>query len=222
MTLLRVEQVAKSFPGTAVLKNIDFRLEARESMALIGPSGSGKSTILHLVASFLRPDRGRIYFAGQDLASQSEVELARLRNAALGFVFQEHHLLPQLSALDNVLLPTLVGAPQPDAAERAVHLLDRVGLKGRMDHRPAALSGGERQRVALVRALIRKPQLLLADEPTGALDGQNASALADLLIELNREEQIALLVVTHSLPIARRMQRRYELVDGVLKELVSA
>jgi lipoprotein-releasing system ATP-binding protein len=222
MTLLRVEQVAKSFPGTEVLTNIDFRLEACESMALIGPSGSGKSTILHLVASFLRPDRGRIYFAGHDLASQSEAELANLRNAALGFVFQEHHLLPQLSALDNVLLPTLVGARQPDARARAVHLLERVGLQGRMDHRPAALSGGERQRVALVRALIRKPQLLLADEPTGALDGQNASALADLLIELNREEQIALLVVTHSLPIARRMQRSYELVDGALKELVSA
>ncbi len=222
MSLLELDGVAKSFPGAEVLRGIDLRLEAARSAALLGPSGSGKSTILHLIAGFLRPDRGAIRVDGIDVTRCSEEELARLRNARLGFVFQEHHLLPQLSALDNALLPTLVGASQPDARERAEHLLARVGLKERLRHRPAALSGGERQRVALVRALIRKPALLLADEPTGALDGKSAASLAELLAELNAEEGVALLVVTHSLPLARRMQQRYELVDGALRELVSA
>lgn len=220
--LLELIQVSRRFPlpsGTAidVLRAVDLELLAGETLAVIGPSGSGKSTLLNLAGALDLPSAGEIRFAGEPLAGRSEPELARFRNREVGFVFQLHHLLPQCTALENVLVPTLVpGAPADDARARAEALLERVGLAERKDAFPAVLSGGERQRVAVVRALINRPRLLLADEPTGALDAEAAAALGDLLLELNREQGTALLVVTHSRELAARMDRSLTLRNGVL------
>lgn len=224
--LLRLVGVRKSFSPVAgaaaseVLRGVDLTVQRGDSLAILGPSGSGKSTLLNLIGALDSPSAGRVLLDGRDLAELREDELARVRNRDVGFVFQSHHLLPQCSALENVLVPTLVlddKELRQAAPERARRLLERVGLGARVDHRPAQLSGGEAQRVAVVRALINRPELLLADEPTGSLDTASSDALGELLIELNREEDVALIVVTHSARLARRMGRVLHIRDGQLE-----
>ena len=200
---------------------VDLRVDSAESIAVVGPSGSGKSTLLHIIGGLLPPTEGCVRFAGNDLADLSKDELAAFRNLEIGYVFQAHHLLPQCTALENVLVPTLVltdKARRRASVERARALLSRVGLGARLDHRPANLSGGECQRVAVIRALINEPRLLLADEPTGSLDSAAADQLGALLCELNATESITLITVTHSERLADRMQRTLELVGGELRE----
>ncbi|OPZ25022.1 MAG: Lipoprotein-releasing system ATP-binding protein LolD [Lentisphaerae bacterium ADurb.BinA184] len=199
-----------------VLDNVSLRLDDGGTVAIVGPSGSGKTTLLNLAGGLDRPTSGAILFEGVDLAALDERRLAAYRSRSVGFVFQAHHLLPQCTVIENVLVPTLVGVADREAPARARRLLDRVGLGGRFTHRPGELSGGECQRVAVVRSLINRPRLLLADEPTGSLDRRGADALAELLAELQAEEQLALMVVTHSETLAQRMQRTLELRDGAL------
>jgi lipoprotein-releasing system ATP-binding protein len=201
---------------TPVLRGIDLTLAAGESMAIAGPSGCGKSTLLNIIGTLDRPTAGKVTLAGRDVPSLSEKQLAELRSGVIGFVFQFHHLLPQCSVLENVLVPTLVAKPSEDPEARARKLLERVGLGARLTHRPGQLSGGECQRAAVVRALINRPKLLLADEPTGSLDRESAASLAQLLGELNREEGVALVFVTHSADLAARAGRVLELRDGRL------
>jgi ABC-type lipoprotein export system ATPase subunit len=216
--LLELTHVHKSYasPPVEVLRDINFQLADGEAVAIVGPSGSGKSTLLNILGALDRPTQGKALFDGRDLATLTEPELAAIRNRQIGFIFQLHHLLPQCTVLENVLIPTLAGTPDATACERAERLLERVGLKPRLAHRPGQLSGGECQRVAVARALINQPKLLLADEPTGALDHVNATSLGQLLIELNKEQGVALVVVTHSTELAARLPRRLELQDGVL------
>lgn len=224
MADLRVENVGKSFPTRGeplvVLREISFELTAGQNLAILGPSGSGKSTLLQVIGSLDTPTTGSVTLIGQNLFQLAEPELARYRNRMIGFVFQEHHLLPQLSVLENVLVPALAeGRPGPKTVDRARMLIDRVGLSHRADHRPAELSGGERQRAAVARALLHRPSLLLADEPTGSLDRTNAEAIGQLLIELQVAEQTMLIVVTHSIDLANRLQRRMEIDEGRLREI---
>lgn len=223
--LLDIEQLVKTYevgedqPPLRVLDGVDLSLRNGETLAVVGPSGSGKSTLLHLACGLLSPSSGAVRFQGKDLAALDADEVAALRNREIGLVFQDHHLLPQCTVLENALLPTLAGwdSVEPKAAEaRARELCARVGLEGRLTHRPSALSGGERQRLAVVRALIRGPRLLVADEPTGSLDATRAAELADLLAELNEGLGVALLAVTHSLELAGRFQRVAELREGEL------
>lgn len=219
--VIELREVSKSYPGVVpvtVLRAASLRVNLGETVALVGPSGSGKSTLLNLLGTLDTPDSGSVWIRGQDVTRLDSNSIARVRNRDLGFIFQSHHLLPQCSVLENVLLPTLADHGQSPAAaeERARRLLDRVGLGPRLGHLPGQLSGGERQRAAVVRALIQSPQAVLADEPTGALDHANAEALGRLLVELNREEGMALVVVTHSLELARQMSRIVELKDGAL------
>lgn len=200
-----------------VLRGVSLRAETGQSLALIGPSGSGKSTLLHLLGTLEPPTSGQIAINGQDPLALPEPQLARFRNQQIGFVFQNHHLLPQYSALENALIPTLA-FPQPDRRERARALLTAVGLAERLHHRPAELSGGECQRVAVARALINQPGLLLCDEPTGSLDRHTATAVADLLFALHRAEQAALVIATHDLELAARCDRRLQLREGTCVE----
>jgi predicted ABC-type transport system involved in lysophospholipase L1 biosynthesis ATPase subunit len=225
--LVKLERVAKAYPAAEglppvpVLRDINLEIARGEAVAIVGPSGSGKTTLLNLIGTLDTPSAGTVWLDGQDLSRLDERQLARLRARKVGFVFQAHHLLPHCTALENVLVPTLADsdpALRYGAPERAQRLLKRVGLGDRLHHRPGQLSGGERQRVALVRALINQPCLLLADEPTGALDRASATELGQLLVELNREEGVTLVVVTHALDLARRLGRVLELRDGVLKE----
>jgi ABC-type lipoprotein export system ATPase subunit len=223
--LVRLEGVAKTFAGdgeasgATVLRGVDLVLEAGSTTAVLGPSGSGKSTLLNVLGTLEPPSEGRVLWEGTDLATLAPDDLARFRNRSIGFVFQHHHLLPQCTALENVLVPTLAsGRPDAGAEKRAVDLLERVGLGHRHGHRPAQLSGGERQRVAVVRALINGPRLLLADEPTGSLDATSADALGELLLELNEHEGVALVLVTHAPKLGQRMRKVYELADGKLSE----
>src|SRR5881409_110417 len=223
--LLKLEKVTKHYVAATgaepvtVLREVDLDIAAGESLAILGPSGSGKSTLLNLLGTLDQPSSGRVWLDGVDLSTLREEELAAVRNRQMGFIFQSHHLLPQCSVLENVLVPTLADPSRKlraDACERARRLLQRVGLEARLHHRPGQLSGGERQRVAVVRALINQPKLLLADEPTGALDRASAHSLAQLLAGLNREEGVTLVVVTHAADLARQMQRALELRDGAL------
>lgn len=225
MALLQLTGVSKSYTAASgaaplsILTGVDLQVERGESVAIIGPSGSGKSTLLNIIGTLDRPDAGSVSLDGQELTKLSELDLVEVRNRKIGFIFQGHHLLPQCSVLENVLVPTLASKDKTlraSAPERARKLLDRVGLGARLDHRPGQLSGGERQRVAVVRALINEPVLLLADEPTGALDRASAENLAQLLVELNRERSLNLIVVTHALDLAARMQRQFELREGRL------
>jgi lipoprotein-releasing system ATP-binding protein len=242
--LLQLSGVSKryeSLEGAApvpVLDQVNLAVGGGESVAIIGPSGSGKSTLLNIIGTLDRPTSGSVLLDGQDLSKLDELQLAAVRNRMIGFIFQSHHLLPQCTVLENVLVPTLAASsvrlpiafyrsdtergrictPWPPPV-RATRLLERVGLKNRLSHRPGQLSGGERQRVAVVRALINQPKLLLADEPTGALDRASALNLAQLLLELNREENVALIVVTHALDLAHKMGRQFELQDGRLVEV---
>lgn len=227
MIMLELIHVTKSYesPGNQkdvpVLKDITFKLEKGKSMVIVGPSGSGKSTLLNIIGTLDRPTGGDVLFDGKNLSKLNEKELAEFRNRQIGFVFQMHHLLPQCTVLENVIVPTLVNKKRPPEKEirsRATDLLDRVGLKDFLSYRPGKLSGGQRQRVAVVRALINKPGLLLADEPTGSLDKDSADNIADLLVELNRSEQVTLITVTHSLSIAKRIGDVMELNNGLLKE----
>jgi len=222
MPHLIVADVTKNYPTRGeplvVLRGCSLELSAGENAVILGPSGSGKSTLLYCIGTLDRPSGGRITLDGVDPFALSEPELAKFRNRRLGFVFQDHHLLPQCSVLENVLVPTLADAkPAAETVDRARQLLDRVSLSHRLEHRPAELSGGERQRVAIARALIHRPALLLADEPTGNLDRTTATQIGDLLLELQRTEGTMLLVVTHSLELAERFDRRVELDDGRLR-----
>ena len=220
---LIVDQVAKQYPTRGeplvVLREVSFKLSVGENVAILGPSGCGKSTLLHLIGTLDEPTSGTITLQDENPFSMNEPQLAHFRNSNIGFVFQDHHLLPQLSVLENVLVPALAeGSPNNEQIDRARDLIERVGLAPRIDHRPAELSGGERQRVAAARALIHNPVLLLADEPTGSLDRTNAQAIGDLLLDLQKQENTMLIVVTHSLELARQMSRRLELDDGQLRE----
>ena len=212
---LKISNLSKDFGKLQVLRNVSFSFTAGTSVAITGPSGSGKSTLLHIIGTLEEPTNGQVEINGTDPFELSEPELARYRNAVIGFVFQDHHLLPQYSVLENVLIPTLAFKQQPDATQLAEELLKRVGLTDRMSHRPAELSGGERQRVAIARALINKPNILLCDEPTGNLDATTAATIADLLFELHRIEQNILIVVTHNLELAGRFENSLKLADGI-------
>ncbi len=221
---LRVSDLHKSFRAgdetVRVLDGVSFELAERTAVAITGPSGSGKSTLLHLLGALDVPTSGTIEIEGRDPYQLAEKDLARFRNQTLGFVFQEHHLLPQYSVLENVLLPTLAFPPVPKTAEaKARELLDRVGLNHRLSHRPTELSGGERQRAAVARALIQEPTLVLCDEPTGNLDRSNADGVAELLFELNRHAGNVMIVVTHNQELAARFDRRFELLEGRLSEV---
>lgn len=225
--MLELVHVTKSFdsPGDAgsicVLKDVTLKLDDGRTLVIVGPSGSGKSTLLNIIGALDRPTDGQVLFDGSDLTKLNDKELAEIRNRQIGFVFQLHHLLPQCTVLENVLVPTLAGGSKlsgKDARERASGLLEKVGLKDFLHYRPGELSGGQRQRVAVVRALINKPKLLLADEPTGSLDRAASENIADLLVELNSSEKVALIVVTHSLEFAGRIGPVSELNDGLLKD----
>jgi lipoprotein-releasing system ATP-binding protein len=225
-TLLKLSNVTKRYDGLdggdtlPILRDVTLEIGRGESVAIVGPSGSGKSTLLNLIGTLDQPTSGQVWLEGEELSGLDEEQLAATRNRRIGFIFQGHHLLPQCSVLENVLVPTLASKDsklRASALDRARRLLDRVGLGERVSHRPGQLSGGERQRVAVVRALINEPKLLLADEPTGALDRASAERLGELLVELNREEAVTLIVVTHALDLARRMKRVLELRDGTLE-----
>jgi lipoprotein-releasing system ATP-binding protein len=219
---LQVRDLCKDYPTRSgplsVLRHLTFDLAPGESLAVMGPSGSGKSTLLYILGTLEQPTSGSVRLADRDPFSLPERALADFRNRHIGFVFQDHHLLPQCTVLENVLIPTLVAAGDRAKIEAwARELLDRVGLSGRLEHRPAELSGGERQRVAVARALIHRPVLLLADEPTGNLDRHTAQAVGQLLLDLHRQEQNILVVVTHSAELARLFPRRTEMMDGTLQ-----
>jgi lipoprotein-releasing system ATP-binding protein len=213
--MLEVSNITKEYATPrgplAILSGVSFSLKRGDSAAIMGPSGSGKSTLLYILGALEPPTSGAIKLDGRDPFQLGEKELAAFRNQSIGFIFQDHCLLPQCTVLENVLVPTLVGASDPASIDRARKLLEHVGLGGRLDHRPAELSGGEKQRVALARALIRKPLLLLCDEPTGNLDQDSADVVASLLLELHKEQQTILIVVTHSAELAARFAIRYEL-----------
>ena len=218
--MLKAESICKTYRtragALAVLRDVSLCLEPAQSAAILGPSGSGKSTLLNILGTLEPPTAGRVTLDDCDPFLLRERELAHFRNRRVGFVFQDHHLLPQCSVLENVLVPTLASGPVDDADERARRLLDRVGLSDRRDHRPAELSGGEKQRVAVARALINQPRLILADEPTGNLDRATAEQVGELLAHLPREQGVILVVVTHSEALARRFDRVYDLVAGAL------
>ena len=224
---LSVQGLYKEYPTRGdplvVLRNVSFRLSSGEAMAIMGPSGSGKSTLLHILGTLdtpTEPTEDKVLIDGRDPFALSEPELAIFRNREIGFVFQDHHLLPQCSALENVLIPMMGAGSQGEADEkRALMLLDRVGLAARRDYRPAELSGGERQRIALARSLVNRPRLMLADEPTGNLDRATAESVATLLLELHREEGALLVVVTHSLTLANHFNRNFKMVDGTLQPI---
>ncbi len=212
---LKISNLSKDFGDIQVLRDISFSFSSGTSVAITGPSGSGKSTLLHIIGTLENPSDGQVEINGTDPFKLSEPELARYRNAVIGFVFQDHHLLPQYSVLENVLIPTLAFEQEADAPQLAQEIIRRVGLTDRISHRPAELSGGERQRVAIARALINKPSILLCDEPTGNLDTTTAGTISNLLFELHRVERNILIVVTHNLEFAGRFENRLKLTDGV-------
>ncbi len=217
--ITKTYQSIQDAPPVVVLDGINLEIAQGESAAIVGPSGSGKSTLLNIIGTLDRPTRGQVLLEGTDIGQLDEARLADARNRQIGFVFQAHHLLPQCTVLENVLIPTLVCSDaklRASAPDRGKRLLERVGLGKRLDHRPGQLSGGERGRVAVVRALINQPRLLLADEPTGALDRVAGDELARLLVELNREERVTMVVVTHAPSLAPLMGRCFQLLDGRL------
>ncbi len=224
MTTLVAENLSKQYPTRGeplrILHDLNLELSAGENVAIVGPSGSGKSTLLHILGTLDTPSSGSILFDGENPFAMDEQTLADFRNKNIGFIFQEHHLLPQLSVFENILVPTLAsGKPTEADIERAEELIERVGLTDRSHHRPAELSGGERERVAVARALINKPLLLLADEPTGNLDHENAQQIGELLLDIQRQEQMMLVVVTHSQELSQKLDQQLELSAGQLTPL---
>jgi lipoprotein-releasing system ATP-binding protein len=223
MPRLSVENLTKQYPTPGepllVLRGVSLSLETGQNAAILGPSGSGKSTLLSVIGALETPSGGRVVLDGLDPATLDDAHLAAYRNRRVGFVFQEHYLLPQCSVLENVLVPAVAAGPiRRETLERAEMLLDRVGLADRARHRPAELSGGERQRAALARALINAPDLLLADEPTGNLDRATADRVGQLLLDLQHREPMIVIVVTHSQRLASMLERSLELIDGRLEE----
>jgi lipoprotein-releasing system ATP-binding protein len=221
--LLRADGVRRSFrtgDGTIeVLKGVDLTVDTGQRLAIAGASGVGKSTLLHILGTLDRPTGGQVRFRGEDLSVRDRRELARFRNRSLGFIFQFHHLLPEFNALENVMMPGLIGGRDTtEMRERAVRLLEEVGLEHRVTHPVGKLSGGERQRVAVARALVLEPALVLADEPTGNLDPKTGDQVLDLLLDMNRNHGTALVVVTHSPELATRLGRQVVLIDGYLEE----
>jgi lipoprotein-releasing system ATP-binding protein len=220
--MLVVENVSKSYPTPQgplpILRDVSFSLDRGGAAAIMGPSGSGKSTLLYIIGALEQPSSGRVTLDGENPHGLDERRLAGFRSRRVGFVFQDHALLPQLSVVENVLAPTLVWRDRSahEYAARAASLLEEVGLSARLDHRPAELSGGEKQRVAIARALVRQPALLLCDEPTGNLDQRNADAVAALLLDLHRRQRTILVVVTHSADLASRFGTRFTIADGRL------
>lgn len=201
-----------------VLSDVSLSIHESKTIAIIGSSGSGKTTLLNMLGGLDKPSSGKVLLNGSDLATQDEKTRCSVRNRHLGFIYQFHHLLPEFSALENVAMPLLIGGEKPDiAAEQAQKILTEVGLSRRLKHKPGELSGGERQRAAIARALIHSPHCVLADEPTGNLDRKNAEQAIELIIQLNQSYKTALIIVTHDLHIAERMQSIYTLEDGVLK-----
>jgi lipoprotein-releasing system ATP-binding protein len=222
--VLEIRNLSKAYPTPAgpllILSDANFSLQDGDSISIVGPSGSGKSTLLYILGTLEPPTAGTVVLNGQNPFQLDGKRLAAFRNAQVGFVFQDHHLLPQCTVLENVLIPTLVapkdnGRPQRYAAD----LLDQVGLSARMHHLPSELSGGEKQRVALARALVRKPQLLLCDEPTGNLDHASTEMVADLLLNLHQSQNNILIVVTHNLELAAKFSLRYRLSDACLQPI---
>jgi len=212
--LLRISKIYKSFEHihhtVSVLQDVSFEVVQCQSLVMTGPSGSGKSTLLHLIGALDKPSSGEIEINGTSLLNLSELELAKFRNQMIGFVFQDHHLLPQYSVLENVLIPTMAFKNMsPNSQKRAIDLLEKIGLSDRISHRPAELSGGERQRVAIARALINQPSIILCDEPTGNLDHATANTVTSLLFDLHQTEQNILVVVTHNRDLEHRFDRRF-------------
>ena len=221
--VLQARAVSKDYEqgnlNVSVLKGVNLDILAGEQVAVVGASGSGKSTLLHLLAGLDAPTSGNIYLGGKDLSALSERERGRLRNHSLGFVYQFHHLLPEFSALENVMIPLLVRRMSTNIVrQEAMNLLEQVGLSHRMQHKPSELSGGERQRVAIARALVVKPLCLLADEPTGNIDRQHAKTVQELMLSIDREYQVSLVVATHDMELASSVQRVLKLEYGTLVE----
>ncbi len=224
--LIRTEGLRKSYITEAgeleVLKGIDLQIWPGEMVSIVGASGVGKSTLLHILGTLDRPTSGFVLFEGVDVFGFNDQELAQFRNKSIGFVFQFHHLLPEFTALENVMMPAIVGGlTHEEARERARHLLQELGLSGRLEHRPGELSGGEQQRVAVARALVMNPKVVLADEPTGNLDTRTGNELFDLLKRLNSEKGITFLVVTHNEALASRCSRIIKMVDGRIEDALS-
>ncbi len=223
--IVELTNISKSYvnPSTnvqrEVLSGIDLTIKSKDTISIVGPSGSGKSTLLNIIGTIDTPSSGKILFKGQDVNTFNEKQLSEIRNRSIGFVFQFHHLLPQLSLLENILVPTIPLRSKNNSKEltdRAMELLSSVGLTERIHQRPGQLSGGECQRAALVRALINQPELILADEPTGSLDQDSAFQLGELLLDINRKHNVAMVVVTHSLTLAEKMSTMYRLSKGKL------
>lgn len=222
--VLKAEQLGKTYAEgsmkTPVFDGLEFSVEAGETVAIIGASGAGKSTLLHLLGGLDTPTSGEVYVAGQRMSALSNAARGTLRNRSLGFVYQFHHLLPEFTALENVMLPALLnGARDADADRRARDLLTAVGLEHRLDHKPGELSGGERQRAAVARALVNKPACVLGDEPTGNLDERTAATVFELMLELNHAQRTSLVLVTHDRRLAAKLDRVLELHQGKLREV---
>lgn len=213
--MITASGIHKSYGSLSVLRNIDLTIQQGEIVAIVGASGAGKSTLLHLLGTLDGPDSGTITFNGKDISGLRESALTRFRNRHIGFVFQAHHLLPEFTALENVMMPALIGGESRSVAEqRATDLLDQLGLKSRASHRPSELSGGEQQRVAVARALINSPSVIFADEPSGNLDSQTARVLHELFFEIRQKQNITFVIVTHNEELARMADRTLVMKDG--------